>query len=312
MPHRRLPPSVAGAGYRATGPVQPLPAITLSQVDFGDRCRSVTGTEPVPRYLGRHRHRRHPTSAAAAAAVRCAWFAGASRRDLRGRHRGDPLAGADRAQPAVGTHASGPPDTRPPLAKLCPPTVRSGRADRAGASHAARPADRRSRLRHLLPGLRRAVATWDRALGHRRANSTSRTAPGSTSSPRSTRAGDYLATILSGSVPAATNDALTLDLKCTGHRSPPTSGPRTTRSPTRWTRSATRPTTLGGRPAWVSEFRLHFHAAGLRADRRTGGDRADRRRPAQRGDPLRLDPGHPPAVRLRDRRSCWHRCARPH
>jgi hypothetical protein len=76
---------------------------------------------------------------------------------------------------------------------------------------------------------------------------------------------EYHASILSGSVPAAENDALTLDLKCTGHQV--LADVRASYYPQPTTMDTTRDevTTLGGRPAWVSEFRLHFHADGLKA-----------------------------------------------
>jgi len=78
-------------------------------------------------------------------------------------------------------------------------------------------------------------------------------------------ANDYHASILSGSVPAAENDALTLDLKCTGHQV--FADVRTSYYPQPNTVDMMRDelTTLGGRPAWVSKFRLHFHTVGLHA-----------------------------------------------
>jgi hypothetical protein len=77
--------------------------------------------------------------------------------------------------------------------------------------------------------------------------------------------GEYLATILSASVPATTNDALALDLKCTGQQV--AADARTAFYPQPNTLQAIRDEqmSLGGRPAWVSEFRLHFHQVGLRA-----------------------------------------------
>ena len=77
--------------------------------------------------------------------------------------------------------------------------------------------------------------------------------------------GVYHASILSGAVPVAENDALTLDLKCTGHQV--LADVRTSYYPEPNTIDMMRDevTTLGGRPAWVSKFRLHFHADGLKA-----------------------------------------------
>jgi hypothetical protein len=77
--------------------------------------------------------------------------------------------------------------------------------------------------------------------------------------------GSYHASILSGSVPTAENDALTLDLKCTGHQV--LADVRASYYPQPNTIEPMRDevTTLGGRPAWVAKFRLHFHASGLKA-----------------------------------------------
>jgi hypothetical protein len=73
----------------------------------------------------------------------------------------------------------------------------------------------------------------------------------------------YHASILSGSVPTAENDALSLDLKCTGHQV--LADVRTSYYPQPNTIDMMRDevTTLGGRPAWVTKFRLHFHQQGL-------------------------------------------------
>jgi hypothetical protein len=75
--------------------------------------------------------------------------------------------------------------------------------------------------------------------------------------------GGYHASILSASVPAADNDALTLDLQCVGRQV--AADVRASYYPQPNTVDPLRDevTTLGGRPAWVSEFRLHFHQDGL-------------------------------------------------
>src|SRR5438034_56901 len=72
--------------------------------------------------------------------------------------------------------------------------------------------------------------------------------------------GTYHASILSGSVPTAENDALSLDLKCTGHQV--LADVRASYYPQLNTSEQMRDevTTLGGRPAWVAKFRLHFPA----------------------------------------------------
>jgi hypothetical protein len=77
--------------------------------------------------------------------------------------------------------------------------------------------------------------------------------------------GEYHASILSSSVPTATNDALSLDLRCAGRQI--AADVRTQYYPQPNTMDLLRDeaATLGGRPAWVTVFRLHFHAEGLRA-----------------------------------------------
>ncbi|HEY0000179.1 MAG TPA: hypothetical protein VGB74_06980 [Actinoplanes sp.] len=78
-------------------------------------------------------------------------------------------------------------------------------------------------------------------------------------------AGSYHASILSAAVPAADNDAVTLDLECVGRQV--AADVRAEYYPQPNTLDALRDelTTLGGRPAWVSEFRLHFRQPGLTA-----------------------------------------------
>jgi hypothetical protein len=76
---------------------------------------------------------------------------------------------------------------------------------------------------------------------------------------------DYHASILSGSVPTAENDALTLDLKCTGHQVLADVRQSYYPQPNTIDMMRDEVTVLGGRPAWVGKFRLHFHAQGLKA-----------------------------------------------
>jgi hypothetical protein len=77
--------------------------------------------------------------------------------------------------------------------------------------------------------------------------------------------GTYHASILSAAVPAADNDAVTLDLACVGRQV--AADVRASYYPQPNTLDEIRDglTTLGGRPAYVNEFRLHFHAQGLTA-----------------------------------------------
>jgi len=77
--------------------------------------------------------------------------------------------------------------------------------------------------------------------------------------------GEYHASILSAAVPAADNDAVSLNLECVGRQV--AADVRAEYYPQPNTVEPLRDalTTLGGRPAYVSRFRLHFDEAGLRA-----------------------------------------------
>jgi hypothetical protein len=155
------------------------------------------------------------------------------------------------------------PDTRPILAKLCPPP--SGAAAPPGTTapgpSGPRTVDADSGISYRAYGA--PWQTWDKAwetggeLGV-----VFRTGQFFQTEDFE---GGYYATILSGSVPAATNDALTLDLKCAGKQV--AADVRAAYYPTPNTMEPIKDsaTTIGGRPAWVSEFRMHFHVSGLRA-----------------------------------------------
>jgi hypothetical protein len=77
--------------------------------------------------------------------------------------------------------------------------------------------------------------------------------------------GTYHASILSAAVPAADNDAVTLNLECVGRQV--AADVRAGYYPQPNTLEPLRDelTTLGGRPAYVSKFRLHFNEPGLNA-----------------------------------------------
>lgn len=77
--------------------------------------------------------------------------------------------------------------------------------------------------------------------------------------------GDYHASVLSGSVPAAVNDGFTLDLRCVGRQVSADVRRSYYPQPNRMQPVREEPADLGGRPAWVSVFRLHFHQPGLKA-----------------------------------------------
>jgi len=77
--------------------------------------------------------------------------------------------------------------------------------------------------------------------------------------------GTYHASILSGRVPATVNDALAIDLACTGRQVAADVRSSYYPQPNRVEPLRDEQVVLGGFPAWVTTFRLHFNRAGLRA-----------------------------------------------
>ncbi len=164
----------------------------------------------------------------------------------------------------IGHHnASGPPDVLPPLAKACPPPA--GDAQRLPPAPpppaGPRTVDPQAGISYARYGAPWVPwdEVWDAGDLHVRYG------VGQHFVTETYALGEYHASILSGSVPAAENDALTLDLKCTGHQV--LADVRASYYPQPNTMDTMRDevTVLGGRPAWVAKFRLHFHEDGLRA-----------------------------------------------
>ena len=77
--------------------------------------------------------------------------------------------------------------------------------------------------------------------------------------------GVYHASILSAAVPATVNDAVTVNLECVGRQVAADARAGYYPQPNTMDTLRDQKTTLGGRPAWVTEFRLHFNEPGLRA-----------------------------------------------
>jgi hypothetical protein len=161
------------------------------------------------------------------------------------------------------SRASGPSDVLPPLAKACPPPPAD--SNKLPAPPPAPPGERTVDSQSGISYARFGAPwvpwdeTWDAGDLHVKYG------VGQHFVTEEYSGGEYHASILSGSVPAAANDALTLDLKCTGHQV--LADVRASYYPEPNTIDMMRDevSTLGGRPAWVSKFRLHFHAEGLKA-----------------------------------------------
>lgn len=77
--------------------------------------------------------------------------------------------------------------------------------------------------------------------------------------------GTYHASILSGSVPATVNDAMTIDLECTGRQVAADARASYYPQPNSMEMLRDERTVLNGLPAWVTKFRLHFTERGLTA-----------------------------------------------
>jgi hypothetical protein len=77
--------------------------------------------------------------------------------------------------------------------------------------------------------------------------------------------GTYHASILSAAVPAADNDAVAINLECVGRQVAADVRAEYYPQPTTMDLHRDERTTLGGRPAWLTIFRLHFNRTGLKA-----------------------------------------------
>ncbi|GLW29688.1 hypothetical protein Areg01_26280 [Actinoplanes regularis] len=166
-----------------------------------------------------------------------------------------------------GDRASGPTDVRPPLAQACPaPSASpSGPATSAPVSP---PADTGARTVDEEVGIsyRRYGAPWITWNEVWRAGTLR--VPyrvGQHFVTETYSGGEYHASILSAAVPAADNDAVSLDLECVGQQIAADVRANYYPQPNTLEPIRDEVTTLGGRPAYVSEFRLRFTADGLTA-----------------------------------------------
>jgi hypothetical protein len=163
--------------------------------------------------------------------------------------------------------ASGPPDVLPPLAKACPPpTVDVQHLPVPPAPPGPRTVDTQAGISYARYGDPWVPwnTVWDAGDLHVRYGVGQHFIT-ETYQDQFGGAQDYHASILSGSVPAAENDALALDLKCTGHQVLADVRKSYYPQPNQIDMMRDEVTTLGGRPAWVTKFRLHFHTQGLTA-----------------------------------------------
>jgi hypothetical protein len=162
--------------------------------------------------------------------------------------------------------ASAPTDVRPPLAQLCPaPTAPPSAAPTAPAPAAPRPG---ARTVDTAAGISYAAygAPWQPWTTVWRAGTLQ--VPYRTGQHFVTEVysgGSYHASILSAAVPAADNDAMTFNLECVGRQVAGDVRAEYYPQPNTMQPIRDEVTTLGGRQAWVSVFRLRFASAGLAA-----------------------------------------------
>lgn len=163
--------------------------------------------------------------------------------------------------------ASAPTDVRPPLAQMCPaPTVPPSAGPAAPAPPAApkpgaRTVDTEAGISYAAYG-----DPWEPWNTVWRAGTLE--VPYKTGQHFVTETysgGSYHASILSAAVPAADNDAVSLNLECVGRQVAADVRAEYYPQPNRMEPLKDVMTSLGGRPAWLSVFRLHFSSAGLRA-----------------------------------------------
>jgi hypothetical protein len=164
--------------------------------------------------------------------------------------------------------ASGPSDTRPDLAKLCPPPPQDAGSGAPVAPPPAGPRTVDSDSGISYQAFSGPWLPWHDIWTKGTLQVAYRTGQFFVTERYIDRDGlrsEYLASILSGSVPAANNDALSLDLQCTGRQVAADVRAEYYPRPNRMDLIRDQQTTLGGRPAWVTTFRMHFHQSGLRA-----------------------------------------------
>jgi hypothetical protein len=163
-----------------------------------------------------------------------------------------------------------PSDVRPPLARLCPAPTASPPAgadplpaDPAPPPSGARTVDPEAGISYTAYGApwQPWTAVW---------NAGTLEVPYKVGQHFVTEAAydgfsDYHASILSAAVPAADNDALALDIQCVGRQVAADVRAESYPQPNQADLLRDERTTLAGRPAWVTVFRLHFDRPGLRA-----------------------------------------------
>jgi hypothetical protein len=161
--------------------------------------------------------------------------------------------------------SNGPADLRPPLARLCPPPPDAPSAQPPGAADPP-PAGPRTTDETAGISYKAYPAPWKPwpflwTMGTLEVPY----GVGQHFVTETYGAGDYHASILSAAVPATVNDSTAIDLECTGRVVAADVRANYYPQPNTMDLLRDERTRLGGMPAWVTEFRLHFHEDGLKA-----------------------------------------------
>lgn len=152
----------------------------------------------------------------------------------------------------------------PPLAQLCPPASENPPpgGKEAVPVEGPRISDRDSGISYLR--LSQPWQLWDRgSWGQGTLGVDFNT--GYYFVTESYSAGDYLASVLSGKVPATVGDSLSLNLPCAGRQVAEDVRRAYYPQPNAKEQTRDEQVVVGGRPAWVSTFHLTFEASGLEA-----------------------------------------------
>ncbi|OJF12507.1 hypothetical protein [Couchioplanes caeruleus] len=164
-----------------------------------------------------------------------------------------------------GSKAAAPSEVRPPLARMCPaPTVPPSQAPVVPPGRLPPLTGERTTDSEAGISYRRYGAPWQPWNTTWRAGTLE--VPykvGQHFITEQYSLGTYHASILSAAVPAADNDAVTLNLECVGRQVAADVRAEYYPQPNRLEQLRDEMTMLGGRPAWLSEFRLHFQQPGL-------------------------------------------------
>lgn len=166
----------------------------------------------------------------------------------------------------IWSRQSAPPDTRPPLAKLCPPPTAvpappPGAGTPAPAPSGPRTVDSEAGISYRAYGA--PWLPWNRVWTMGTLQVPYKM--GQQFVTEEYGAGTYLASILSAAVPVAENDGLVIDLACVGRQVAADVRASYYPQPNQMELLRDEQTVLGGQPAWVTKFRLHFSEPGLMA-----------------------------------------------